>query len=65
MFNVKKLRLLLAERKMNVKQLAAVSGVSAVAIGNILNHGGKAKFETIGKLADGLKIPVSELMTDD
>ena len=65
MFNVKKLRLLLAERKMSIKQLAAVSGVSVTAIGNLLNHGGKAKFETIGKLADGLHVSVSELMTDE
>lgn len=65
MFSVKKLRVLLAEKKMSVKQLAAASGVSAVAIGNLLNHGGKAKFETIGKLAEGLKVPVTELMTDE
>ena len=55
---------MLAERKMSVKQLAAATGVSATAIGNLLNHGSKAKFATIGKLAEGLKIPVADLMKD-
>ncbi|MDY6290725.1 MAG: helix-turn-helix transcriptional regulator [Succiniclasticum sp.] len=64
MFSVKKLRLLLAKKCLTAKDLSLRSGVSAVAIGNILNHGRKPKLATIGRLAKGLGVDVTELLTE-
>jgi len=65
MFSAKKFKLLLIDSGMSVRELASVSGVSAVAIGQILNHGVKPTLQTVGKLAKGLKVSAAELLTDD
>lgn len=65
MFSVKKFRILLTDSGMSVKEFSKRSGVTAVAIGQILNHGTKPNIATIGKLAKGLQISSAELMTDD
>ncbi len=65
MFSVKKFRVLLSDSGMTVKEFAGRSGVTAAAIGQILNHGAKPKLATIGKLAKGLQVSAADLMTDD
>ncbi|MBQ7418637.1 MAG: helix-turn-helix transcriptional regulator [Acidaminococcaceae bacterium] len=65
MFSVKKFKLLLIDSGMNIKEFAEVSGVSAVAIGQILNHKAKPTLPTVGKIAKGLKVSAAELLTDE
>lgn len=65
MFSVKKFRVLLSDSGMTVKEFAGRSGVTAAAIGQILNHGVKPTLATVGKLAKGLQVSAADLMTDD
>ncbi len=65
MFSVKKFRVLLTDSGMTLKEFSRRSGVSAVAIGQILNHNVKPKIGTIGKLAKGLGVSAAALISDD
>lgn len=65
MFSVKKFRILLTDSGMSIKEFSTRSGVTAVAIGQILNHNVKPNIATIGKLAKGLQVSSAALMTDD
>ncbi len=65
MFSVQKFRLIMAKKCLTLREIAARSGVSAVAIGCIVNHGQKPQPATVGKLAKGLGVDVVELLADD
>lgn len=65
MFALKKFRILLIDSGMNIKEFAAACGLSAVAVGDILNHKTKPTLQTIGKLAKGLNVSAAELLTDE
>lgn len=65
MFTAKRLIVLMAEKCITVQALSVASGVSVVAINNILNHGRKPNTATIGKLARGLCVPAAELLKEN
>lgn len=62
--NVHKIKLILAEREMTRTDLAVKSGISRQNISTILTRG-TCELKTVGKLAKGLNIPISEIATEE
>lgn len=58
-----KINILLAEQGMTKAELAAITGVSRQNISTIINRG-TCEPRTAGKLADGLGVPVSEIIEE-
>lgn len=62
--NVKRLRSAMMDAQLNVRSLSKKSGVCPAAINSIINHGKRARIDTIGKLAAALGISGMELVED-
>jgi len=62
--NVHKIKLILAEREMTRTDLAVKSGISRQNISTILTRG-TCELKTVGKLAKGLNIPISEIAREE
>lgn len=61
--NAHRIKMTIAERKMTQAELAKKAGVSRQSISTILARGTCA-LSTAGKIAEGLGIPVSELVKE-
>ena len=62
--NAQKVKGLMMDAKLNVAGLAKKSGVCPAALNNIINHGKRARLDTIGKLAAALGVSGMELLKD-
>lgn len=62
--DVNKIKIILAEREMTRSSLAALCGISRQNISTILTRG-TCEPKTAGKLANGLGIPVAEIVKED
>ena len=60
--DVKRIRLLMAEKRFNVASLARASSISAATINLWLNHGKNARLDKIGALAKTLGVPVTAII---
>lgn len=59
-----KMRSAMMNARLNVSSLSKKSGVSPAAINLILNHGRRARLDTIGKLAAALGVSGMELLKE-
>lgn len=61
-----RLKELLSEKKITVRELAAISGISENTLYGIIKRDNKTvKPNTAGKIADALQIPINELISFD
>jgi transcriptional regulator with XRE-family HTH domain len=58
------LRRLRAERGLNKAALARLTGVNQASISNIENEKFGVTLATAGKIADGLRVPLAEMITE-
>lgn len=63
--DVKRLRVLMAEKGFNVASLARVSGLSPCAINLWLNHGVKPRIDSLGKLIKALNVSLDDIMKEE
>ena len=61
--NTRRVDVLLAERGMKRKNLAEVSGLSTSNLSTVLRRG-SCTTNTAGRIAKGLGVPVSEIITE-
>lgn len=62
--DVKRLRVLMAEKGFNVKSLARTAGVSACAVNLYVNHGTRPRLDSLGRLAKALGVDVMEIVKE-
>ena len=62
--NVYKIKVIMAEKEIGVKQLSELAGISKAGIGGIFRKG-KAATVTVGKLAKALGVPVEEIAIEE
>ena len=62
--NAQKIRAAMIDAKLNVRALAKKSGVSEPALNLILNHGKRARLDTVGKIAAALGVSGMELLKE-
>ena len=60
--NAQKVKSAMMDARLNVATLAKKSGVSPAALNMILNHGKRARLDTIGKIAAALGVSGTELL---
>lgn len=60
--NVQKIKELMIDARLNMIGLSRKSGVCPGALNNILNHGARARLDTVGKIAAALGVPGTELL---
>ena len=62
--NAQKVKGLMMDARLNVAGLAKKSGVCPAALNNIINHGKRARLDTIGKMAAALGVSGMELLKE-
>ena len=62
--DVKKVRLLMAEKEINCAELARAAKMHAQTLNMWLNHGTKPRLDKIGKLAKALGVEVTEIIAE-
>lgn len=62
--DVPKIKLILAEQKMNQSDLAKKCGVNRQQINNILSRG-SCTLKTMGKIVKALGVPVQEIVKEE
>lgn len=62
--NIYKIKVLMAEKEIGVKQLSELAGISTPGLGGIFRKG-KAATVTVGKLAKALGVPVEEITIEE
>lgn len=60
--DVRKLKLLMAKKQMNIGELAIKSGLSSNSISSFFSERRKPSIKSLGKLASGLGVEVEELL---
>lgn len=60
----KKLKLLMAKKQLNIKDLAEESGLSANSISCFFSGRRNPTIKSLGKLAKGLGVDVTEILED-
>ena len=63
--DVKKLQLLMAKKQVNIKELAEKSGLCANSISCFFSGRRKPTVKSLGKLAGGLGVDVTEILEDE
>lgn len=62
--NVAALKLMMIERKLSLKELSQVTGLSPITLATILKTGKVSRFKTIGALVAGLNVKVEDIVGD-
>jgi transcriptional regulator with XRE-family HTH domain len=63
--NAKKIDLVIAEKEMLQKEVCKKAGISQQTLSAIRRSGGRASLITIGKIANALGVPVSEIIVEE
>lgn len=62
--NIYKIKVIMAEKEIENKQLSEMAGISRAGLGGIFRKG-KAATVTVGKLAKALGVPVEEITIEE
>lgn len=63
--DTKKVQIIMAENLMSAKNLSEKSGLSVYGVNQILNKKTSATTLSIGKIAKGLNVPVTEIIKEN
>lgn len=62
--DVKRLRVLMAEKGYNVASLARAAGIAACSVNLYVNHGTRPRLDSLGRLAKALGVEVMEIVKE-
>lgn len=63
--NAKAIKMGMINQCMGIRELSEATGISVHTLSKIINHGGKSRLTTIGKLAKALEVKPQEILLQE